>query len=118
MGSRHEGIRPSLVQFAVCAVLSLTGAFLTEKVRLASVGDCLIPLLYTGILSSGAGYTIQIIGQKHLEPTLASLCMSMESVFGALGGWLILGQRLNGMEILGCLLMALAIVIAQLPEKK
>ena len=118
LGSRHDGIRLSLVQFIVCAILSLLGALLTEEIRLSAISDCLIPLLYTGILSSGAGYTIQIIGQKHLEPTLASLCMSMESVFGALGGWLILGQRLNGLEILGCLLMALAIIIAQLPEKK
>ncbi len=117
-GGRHDGIRLSLVQFIVCTILSLIGALLSEQIRLSAISDCMIPLLYTGILSSGAGYTIQIIGQKHLDPTLASLCMSMESVFGALGGWLILNQKLNCMEIVGCLLMSMAIIIAQLPEKR
>ena len=75
----------------------------------------LIALLYTGILSSGVAYTLQVIGQKGLNPTVASLLMSLESVFSVLGGWVLLHEHLSGMELLGCLLIFVAVVLAQIP---
>ena len=74
-----------------------------------------VSIVFAGVLSSGVAYTLQITGQKGLNPTIASIAMCLESVFGAIGGWLILGQRLSGREILGCALMFTAIVLAQLP---
>ena len=72
------------------------------------------PILYAGVLSCGVGYTLQVIGQKGLDPTVASLILSLESVFSVLAGWLLLGQSLSGREIGGCVLMAAAIVLAQI----
>ena len=77
-----------------------------------------IPILYTGVLSSGVGYTLQIIGQKGVNPTVASLVLSLESVISVLAGWIILGQSMSSREILGCVLMFGAIVLAQLPSRK
>ena len=74
-----------------------------------------MPILYAGILSSGVGYTLQIIGQKGLNPTMASLLMSLESVFSVLAGWIFLHQALSGRELSGCILMFAAIVLVQLP---
>ena len=75
------------------------------------------PVLYAGALSSGAAYTLQIIGQKGMNPTVASLIMSLESVISALAGWVILRQTLSGRELLGCVLVFAAIILAQLPDK-
>ena len=76
------------------------------------------PILYAGILSSGVGYTLQIVGQKGVNPTIASLILSLESVMSVLAGWLFLHQGMSGREILGCVLMFVAIILAQLPEQK
>ena len=76
-----------------------------------------LPILYAGALSCGVAYTLQIIAQKDVEPTLASLIMSLESVISALAGWVLLGQSLSGREILGCVIVFLAIILAQLPNK-
>ena len=76
------------------------------------------PILYAGAMSSGVGYTLQIVGQKGMNPAVASLIMSLESVISVIAGWLILGQALSGREIFGCVLMFGAIVLAQLPERK
>ena len=73
-------------------------------------------ILYLGIMSSGVAYTLQIVGQKYAEPSVASLSMSLESVFAALGGWLISGNTLTGREFAGCALVFAAIIVAQLPE--
>ena len=75
-------------------------------------------LLYAGILSSGAGYTLQVVGQKGINPTIASLLMSLESVFSVLAGWLILHEVLSTRQLTGCGLIFAAIILAQLPEKK
>ena len=85
---------------------------------MAGVLAAWLPILYAGVLSSGVGYTLQIIAQKNVNPTLASLIMSLESVFSALSGWAILGQRLSGRELMGCALMFAAIILAQLPGKR
>ena len=77
-----------------------------------------LPILYAGILSCGVAYTLQIVGQKGMNPTVASLILSLESVVAVIGGMIVLGQMLSGRELLGCLLMFVAIVLAQLPEKR
>ena len=77
-----------------------------------------VPILYAGIMSCGVGYTLQIIGQNGLNPTVASLIMSLEAVFSAVFGWLILGQKLSTKEILGCCLIFSAIILAQLPVQR
>lgn len=76
-----------------------------------------MPVLYAGVMSCGVAYTLQILGQKNADPTVASLLLSLESVFSVLAGWVILGQKLNGKELFGCVLMFGAIILAQLPEK-
>ena len=114
-----DGVLLSCVQFAVDGVLSLIAAFLFEKPDFPALFRGWIPLLYTGILSCGVAYTLQILGQKNLHPTVASLLMSLESAFAVLGGWLILHERLTRRELLGCALMLAAVLLVQLaPVKK
>ena len=91
--------------------------FIMEKPVLADILVCTVPILYAGIMSCGVAYTFQIIGQKYAEPTVASLVMSLESVFAALAGWVLLKEGMNGREIMGCILMFAAITLVQLPEK-
>ena len=76
-----------------------------------------VPILYAGVLSSGVGYTLQIVGQRGMNPTVASLIMSLESVISVIAGWIILGQSLSSRELFGCVLMFGAIVLVQLPKK-
>lgn len=109
-----DGVLLSCVQFAVDGVLSLAAAFLFEKPDFPALFRGWIPLLYTGILSCGVAYTLQILGQKNLHPTVASLLMSLESAFAVLGGWLILHERLTRRELLGCALMLAAVLLVQL----
>ena len=110
-----DGVRLSLLQFFVVAVESSIAAVLLETPSIAQFGENLLPIAYCGIFSSGVAYTLQIIGQKDLHPAIASLIMCMESVFSALGGWLILHQRLSARESMGCALIFVAVVLAQLP---
>lgn len=113
------GVMMSCVQFAVCGVLSLITAFLFSVPDFHSLFKGWIPLLYTGVLSCGVAYTFQILGQRDLHPTVASLLMSLESVFAVLAGWLILHQSLSGRELIGCALMLAAVILVQLaPEKE
>lgn len=110
-----DGVRLSLLQFLVVAVESSIAALLLETPSIAQFGENLLPIAYCGIFSSGVAYTLQIIGQKDLHPAIASLIMCMESVFSALGGWLILHQNLSARESMGCALIFVAVVLAQLP---
>jgi len=89
-----------------------------EQPSFANILAAWKPILYAGAMSSGVGYTLQIVGQKGMNPAVASLIMSLESVISVIAGWLILGQALSGREIFGCVLMFGAIVLAQLPERK
>ena len=91
--------------------------FVFETPTWQSIVSCWLPIVYAGVLSGGAGYTLQIIGQKKTPPVLASIIMSLESVFAALFGWLLIGQALSGWELLGCALMFAAIIFAQLEVK-
>lgn len=112
-----DGVKVSCIQFFVSGILSLPFMFVLETPRLVAVAAAWMPLLYAGVLSCGVAYTLQILGQKNVNPAVASLILSMESCFSVLAGWIILGERLSFRESLGCILMFLAIILAQLPDK-
>ena len=113
-----DGVKMSCIQFFVCGIVSLIPMFLWEEPRIEGMILSWFPLLYAGVLSCGMAYTLQIVGQKNVNPTVASLLLSLESCFSVLAGWVILGERLSLREGAGCILMFAAIVLAQLPEKK
>ena len=113
-----DGVRLSLIQFVVCAVFCGIPALIFEHPDLAAILAAWQPILYAGVLSGAVGYTLQIIAQKNTDPVIASLLMSLESVFSVLAGWVLLGQRLSARELAGCALMFTAIILAQLPERK
>ena len=113
-----DGVKMSCIQFFVCGIVSLIPMFLWEEPRIEGMILSWFPLLYAGVLSCGVAYTLQIVGQKNVNPTVASLLLSLESCFSVLAGWVILGERLSLREGAGCILMFAAIVLAQLPEKK
>ena len=117
-GGRVSGIEMSCVQFLVVSLLSSIGMIATETPTWAGITACAVPLLYVGILSSGVGYTLQILAQKGSNPTVVSLLMSLESVFATVFGALILHELMSGREIFGCVLMLVAVVLAQLPSSK
>lgn len=110
------GIKLSIMQFTVVGVLSAVLALCFERTTLSAVLAAAPQILYLGIMSSGVAYTLQIVGQRYAEPSVASLSMSLESVFAALGGWLISGNTLAPREIAGCALVFAAIITAQIPE--
>lgn len=113
-----DSVLLSAVQFGVCAIVALPIMLLTEKVVMKDILSCWTSIGYASIFSGCMGYTLQMIGQKYTSPTLASLLMCLESVFAALGGWLLLGQTLSARELIGCALMLSASIIAQLPDRK
>ena len=117
VGAKVDGVKLSCIQFAVTAVICLTIAAFTEHPTWAAVKTAAIPILYAGILSGGVGYTLQIVAQKDIDPTIASLIMCLESVFAVLFGWLLLGDQMTVREYLGCAIMMVGIVLAQLPGK-
>ncbi len=114
---RTDGVALSCIQFFVCGILSLFPMFLAETPVWSAILDCWIPILYAGVLSCGVAYTLQILAQKHTDPTVASLLLSLESVFAAIAGAIILHEQLAPRELAGCVLMFAAIIIAQLPSK-
>ena len=113
-----DGVKMSCIQFFVAAIVSGVGMLVMEQPDIHNILAAWLPILYAGALSSGVGYTLQIIGQKGMNPTIASLILSLESVISVLAGMVILDEQLSSREILGCVLMFIAIVLAQLPEKK
>ncbi len=118
LGQNVDGIKLSCVQFFVCAILSTVLMFIFETPTIENIIKGIGPILYLGIMSSGVAYTLQIIGQQQCEnPTVASIAMSFESVFAALGGALF-GDVLSKKEALGCAVMFAAIIISQLPSVK
>lgn len=117
--SRVDAVKLATLQFLTCGVLSLVLMVVFERPSLESIMQASRYILYLGIMSSGVGYTLQIIGQKYSDnPTVASIIMSLESVFAALGGWVLLNKSLALIEIIGCVVVFAAIVLAQLPTKK
>jgi len=113
-----DGAMLNCIQALVVTVLSVPCALLTETVDASLIASCWLPLGYAGVLSMGVAYTLQIVGQKRVTPSAAALLMSLESVFAALFGWLLLHETMTKAELLGCVLVFAAVVISQLPEKK
>lgn len=114
---RVNGIALSCIQFLVCAVVSLPFMFSLEHPEMAAILSAWLPILYAGVLSCGVAYTLQIIGQRNVNPTIASLILSLESCFSVLAGWGILHESLSIKESAGCVLMFAAIILAQLSSK-
>lgn len=114
----YNGLKLSCIQFYVCGILSMILMFIFEKPEMGAILKAYIPLLYTSVCSCGIGYTFQTLAQKDLQPAFASIIMSLESVFAAMFGWILLGQKMSGREIAGSCLMFAAIIIVQLFERK
>lgn len=114
---KANGVTLSCIQFLFSGVVSLILAFIFETPQISAIVSGIVPVLYAGVMSCGVAYTLQIIGQKHVEPAIASLILSLESVVSVLAGWLILHEVLSGKEMLGSLLMFLAVIMVQLPKK-
>ncbi len=112
-----NGVSLSCLQFFVCGVLCAVPMLAQEQPRFGEILEAWMPLAYAGVLSCGVAYTLQVIAQKNTDPTVASLLLSLESVFSVLTGWVILGERLSGRELFGCALVFAAVVLAQIPGK-
>lgn len=112
---KGDGVVMSCIQFFVCGIVSGIIMLFVESPDLGNIMAAKMPILYAGVLSSGVGYTLQVVGQKGMNPTIASLIMCLESVVSVLAGWLILGEALSDRELFGCVLMFAAIVLAQMP---
>ena len=116
VSARVDGVRLACTQFFVCSALSFAGMAILETPSWSAICSAWFPIVYAGVLSGGLAYTMQILGQQSVPPTLASMIMSLESVFAALFGWLLGGQTLNGRELTGCAVMFAAILLSQLPR--
>lgn len=113
-----DGIKLSCIQFLTVGVISIVLMFLFENPVLADIIDCWLPIMYCGVFSSGVAYTLQVVGQKHAEPTVATLIMSLESVFAVLFGVLLAGESMSLVEGIGCIVIFIAVIIPQLPSKE
>ena len=110
-----DPVKISAIQFLVMSVLSAVLAAVMEEPSWAKILSAAVPILYCGVMSAGVGYTLQIVAQKFTDPTIASLLMSLESVFAVLAGAVLLNETMTGREIAGCIVMFAAIVMVQIP---
>ena len=117
-GLKLDSVRLNCLCCSITFIFATIATTIFETPTWEAVNSCWGPLLYAGILSSGIAFTLQMAGQKHVEPSTASLLMSLESVFAVLSGWLVLGDRLSTWESIGCVLIFTAIMLSQLPDKK
>ncbi len=115
--ARYSPLRLSCGQFIVCGVISLVGALLWETTSWEALCAAAVPILYVGIFSTGVAFTLQNVGQRHLPPTECSMILSMEMVFGALGGFLFLGETLTFRELIGVIFMAAGVFLSQIPSR-
>lgn len=115
---KTDGVKMSCIQFLVCGLISLVPMAIFETPVWSRILDCWLPILYAGVLSCGVGYTLQIVAQKNTEPAIASMLLSLESVFAVISGVIILHEHIAPKELIGCIIMFAAIVIAQLPSKE
>ena len=111
---RVDGFTLARDEFLITGILSMIIAVLTEEIRMEGILEAAVPILYAGVLSGAVGYTLQIIGQRDVNPTIASLLMCLESVFAVLTGVILLGEHMTGRELAGCILMFTAVIVAQL----
>lgn len=118
--AKMNGVALSCIQFFAASVMSGILALIFERqgISVSLIKDAWFPLVYAGVMSCGVAYTLQIVGQKDVEPTVASLIMSLESVFAVISGWIILGEHLSLRELIGCLLMFAAVILSELPDRK
>lgn len=116
--SLTDAVKLSCTQFFTAGTISMVVAFIVETPELNGILMSWLPILYAGIMSSGVAYTLQIIGQRDTPPAVASLIMSLESVFSVLAGLVILGETLSGQEVFGCVLVFAAVILAQIPSFK
>jgi len=114
---KGEGVTISCIQFFTCGLLCGVCMFIFENPQIGDILAAYLPILYAGVMSCGVAYTLQIVGQKNMDPTVASLILSLESVFSALAGWFLLGQGLSTKELIGCGLVFVAVLLAQMPQK-
>ena len=112
-----DGAALSCIQFFVCGILCAVPMLVSEQPQISQIMEAWVPLAYAGVLSCGVAYTLQVVAQKNTDPAVASLILSLESVFSVLAGWVILGERLSGRELFGCALVFTAVILAQFPEK-
>lgn len=110
-----DGMKLSCAQFLVAGILSTIGALIFEHPDWSAILSCALPILYVGVFSSGVAYTLQILAQKGSNPTVVTILLSMESVFAVISGAIILHQHMTGREYLGCVLMLIAVILAQIP---
>ncbi|MDO4485649.1 MAG: DMT family transporter [Bacillota bacterium] len=115
---RVDVLKLSFMQFFIAGILSLIPALLFETIDVSSVIDCAVPVLYTAVLEVSVAFTLQIAGQKHTPPAVATVIMSLEAFFSAVCGAMFLGETMSGREITGCVLMMAAFIIAQIPEMR
>ncbi len=115
---KGEGVTISCIQFITCGILCGIMMFIFENPQIKDILAAYLPILYAGVMSCGVAYTLQIVGQKNMDPTVASLILSLESVFSALAGWMLLGQGLSPKELIGCSLVFVAVLLAQMPQKR
>ncbi len=115
---KADGVVISCVQFFTASILTGAAMFLFEHPQLSDIFQAAVPILYAGIMSCGVGYTLQVVAQNGVDPTVASLLLSLESVFSVLAGWVILGQVLSGRELFGCALVFAAVILVQIPMKQ
>lgn len=114
-----DPLKLSSVQFATCSILSLVMAIIFEDINMVGISGAMVSILYGGLLSVGVAYTLQVVAQKNAKPSHAAILLSMESVFGALGGAMFLGERIGTRGLVGCILIFIAIIISQLkPSEK
>ena len=118
LGSDVDGLRLNCIQCLVVAILSALFMFGTEEPCLPDILSCWLPIGYAGVLSMGVAYSMQVLGQQRIEPTTASLIMSLESVIAAISGWLILHETMSFWELMGCALVFLAVILSQIPVKQ
>jgi len=116
LSPRTDPLKLACFQYAACSALSLFTAILIETIAMAGIMDALIPILYGGVMSVGIAYTLQVVAQRHAHPAHAAILLSLEAVFAALGGWILLGERLSARGFTGCALMLAGMILSQLWE--
>ena len=114
---KADGVALSCIQFWFSGVICMSIALLKENPNVTAIFQAAVPILYAGVMSCGVAYTLQIIGQKNMKPAIASLILSLESVISVLAGWVILHEVLTGRQLVGCILVFAAVILAQIPVK-
>lgn len=117
LGNSLDGLRLNFVQCLVVGIFSTVTMFVTEQPEISSIAASWFPIAYAGVLSMGVAYSLQILGQQKIEPTAASIIMSLESVIAVISGWLLLNERMSSQELLGCALVFIAVILSQIPVK-